>query len=879
VKDADGDVAPAGNLVITIIDDVPTAVADQDSVNGGASAVGNVLTGIGTTAGASSADTAGADGYAVGGGVVGVRAAGSDLTSAVTTGVTASITGTRGTLVLQADGSYNYIANGAATTGSDVFVYSIKDGDGDISTTTLTFNVTASVPPSGTGAAITLDEEALGLTAAMGTNPSSNAETGISVVTFTAGSGTLTGFQFTTVAGLTADINGIAGTDIVWTLVNSTQITGTVNGLLAVTLNLINSNLTSGTVEVQATLSDNLPHPNGGGEQNISIGSVSVQATNSNGLTGVATVAINMIDDVPLAFVPDAAVLLNQVGATTTVPLDNDSNINPNLGADGGIVRFPTSLNGVNSGLTSGGLTITYTVSADGQTVTGSTVLGTVFTVVLNNGAGATDTYSVNLLGTVDGSSSQVVFGGTRYTFTGGNDPWFGMLDNSAADQDLLVTPIIANAPNGTINTTSSGPSGTAGVDSGASIGPSEAIRVDFVKSLAGNPTKNSSSEDYGDLTSRDHTFASHNTVNGTTATFSGIAGGTPKSRILIKAFDDFDSDYVVGDGGQDSINAVVLSLGASTNYISVTNGLIQTVTVGTASVTVTFVDIDPSPLTTKYQALVDGVVNNMIVGVYTADGYSSVEYHYDGLQEFKIGGYGTSSIVQGVPVEFAIPVQLIDGDGDISVAELNVALAPSGGTFVTGNGTDVLTTLAANTHLSGSEGADRYDGTSGNDVMYGNGGVDTLSGLAGNDILLGGVDDDFLTGGEGSDILIGGTGFDTITLTETTQVRDTVMIDVDALGSNTVDDLIIGYNSDAATGDVIDLSDIFDTFPAGPTSAADVNNFITLTPVGANTSLTVDSNGAAAGGTISQVATLSGNITTVNILWEDDQPIATGAA
>ena len=47
VTDADGDNAPAGNLVIAIIDDVPTAVADIDSVVAGTPgpATGNVLTG------------------------------------------------------------------------------------------------------------------------------------------------------------------------------------------------------------------------------------------------------------------------------------------------------------------------------------------------------------------------------------------------------------------------------------------------------------------------------------------------------------------------------------------------------------------------------------------------------------------------------------------------------------------------------------------------------------------------------------------------------------------------------------------------------------------------------------------------------------------
>ena len=69
-------------------------------------------------------DVAGADGFAAGGGVVGVRAAGGDLTTDVTTGVNTHIAGLHGTLVLQANGGYIYqsIANNITADTTDVFV-------------------------------------------------------------------------------------------------------------------------------------------------------------------------------------------------------------------------------------------------------------------------------------------------------------------------------------------------------------------------------------------------------------------------------------------------------------------------------------------------------------------------------------------------------------------------------------------------------------------------------------------------------------------------------------------------------------------------------------------------------------------------------------
>ena len=75
---------------------------------------------------------------------MGVRAAGGDTTTAVATGVAGSIAGLHGTLVLQANGSYTYqsLANNIAANTTDVFVYTVRNGDGDLSTTTLTINLT-----------------------------------------------------------------------------------------------------------------------------------------------------------------------------------------------------------------------------------------------------------------------------------------------------------------------------------------------------------------------------------------------------------------------------------------------------------------------------------------------------------------------------------------------------------------------------------------------------------------------------------------------------------------------------------------------------------------------------------------------------------------
>ena len=93
-------------------------------------------------------------------GSVGVRAAGVDPTTGVTTGVNTSIAGLHGTLILQANGSYTYqsTANNITANTTDVFVYTIKDGDGDLSTTTLTINLTDSGIVAPTDSDVTVNE-------------------------------------------------------------------------------------------------------------------------------------------------------------------------------------------------------------------------------------------------------------------------------------------------------------------------------------------------------------------------------------------------------------------------------------------------------------------------------------------------------------------------------------------------------------------------------------------------------------------------------------------------------------------------------------------------------------------------------------------------
>ena len=135
VTDRDGD-AVTGTLTLTIIDDSPTARPDTDAVAAGSYAAqpGNVITGAGTTSGATGSDIQGADGATV----TGIRSS-TGVSFAI---VGTAITGQYGRLLINADGSYSYTRNAGTPGGvADVFTYQLTDGDGDTSTATLTINI------------------------------------------------------------------------------------------------------------------------------------------------------------------------------------------------------------------------------------------------------------------------------------------------------------------------------------------------------------------------------------------------------------------------------------------------------------------------------------------------------------------------------------------------------------------------------------------------------------------------------------------------------------------------------------------------------------------------------------------------------------------
>ncbi|HHX36342.1 MAG TPA: hypothetical protein GX719_13865, partial [Gammaproteobacteria bacterium] len=150
VNDRDTDSATQ-DLVIRIMDDVPLATDDANSITEDeVSVAGNVMGGTGAATG-DVADTQGADGATVTGVQAGTVAADEHVADG---NLATEIAGKYGTLTLNADGTYNYELDSAnlviqglgpdQTLEDEVFSYTITDSDGDQSTATLTITINGS---------------------------------------------------------------------------------------------------------------------------------------------------------------------------------------------------------------------------------------------------------------------------------------------------------------------------------------------------------------------------------------------------------------------------------------------------------------------------------------------------------------------------------------------------------------------------------------------------------------------------------------------------------------------------------------------------------------------------------------------------------------
>ena len=215
-----------------------------------------------------------------------------DLDNAAT--LNTPIQGAFGKLTLAADGSYSYTRDpGTAGGADDVFTYTIKDGDGDLSHTTLTISVGDSTPtdtiPAPGGATTTVFEHGL---PARGSEPAGSGEIADGNPTNNSDpSETVSGtIAFTSLDGVSVvSLGGHVLTGAPQTFADGT--TGTLTASFT-----YNAATDAGVISYSYTLIDNtLVDPS-------SSSSFAVVVTDADGDSAPAgNLVISIVDDVPTA--------------------------------------------------------------------------------------------------------------------------------------------------------------------------------------------------------------------------------------------------------------------------------------------------------------------------------------------------------------------------------------------------------------------------------------------------------------------------------------------------------------------------------------------------------------------------------------------------
>ena len=519
VTDANGNTIGSGFIVIDVIDDVPTARDEPDvtiAEDATTPADGNVFVN----------DTEGADGATV--------------THLIIDGIEYEVDPTSGVSVTTAKGTYTLDTNGAWTFDPaanlsqviDVpveagFDYRITDGDGDTDIANQRILVTDGADPAaGNDIVLALHDETL----ADGTNPSATQLPSTSgSTTFTPGSDAIVSIAFGATTGLAANFT--------WTTVNANTVQGYDNGNLVVTLTLTTS---GNTATVTAVLEDNYLHL--AGDDNPTLGSIAIVATDTDGDTATANVSVTVSDDAP------------DVGVNETVRIDDDvlggndggtgddpdgefttGTLAHEFGADGGSMQF--LLTGAPAGFR-------YVDTATGIAIEQEQEPGVWVRVVevdLNASTGAYEVRQVaNILHPDGDDENNVDFTLTYRVTDGDNDTIDGTLTIDVDDDTPIVDP---NAP-----PTSEGAVDEEGLDDGIPGGtddlPGEALTASgsvasFFLAGADVPLAYSLAQD-------DSTLPTGLTSGGVTVTYS-IAGNTVTGLAGTKEVFTFTLDSVTG--------------------------------------------------------------------------------------------------------------------------------------------------------------------------------------------------------------------------------------------------------------------------------------------------------------------------------------------
>lgn len=373
-----------------------------------------------------------------------------------------------------------------------------------------------------------------------------------------------------------------------------------------------------------------------------------------------------------MVFTPGTVSLSNTGTAVATGDLDTTSVTTPwlptRVGADQpGVVAFVDNyladdfLHSTAVGtpiLTSGGENIVLSgFGTTTLTAKTATTLATVFTATLDPTNGQ---YTIDFDKPIDDGSGVTILGAAPVR---SGNPAYNLIDNvGGTSLDILFSGTVPGT--NTVNVSTQG----AGVGN-QTMNPGETLRLDLVTggALAGSPTGS------------DFNYTTHQTVNGFSFLLTQNTPSGTEGTVYVKAYDADNDKSLSGDGGDtvDPITKVMVG-----NQVLVEGTTTHTLTVNGHTVSAILSD-NGVVITGLNEGLTgDGAGgDDPAVKIFTADGFNRVEVsNYSGQTvngqllsgtDFDIAPFAIEQGVAGNPVDFNLPVQITDADGDSTPIEL----------------------------------------------------------------------------------------------------------------------------------------------------------------------------------------------------------------
>ena len=708
-----------------------------------------------------------------------------DTGTTLVVGNPGTYTGTYGTLVLAANGSYTYTLNAsnaavnalpAGGTLTDSFAYQASDG-----TTSTASNVTITIfgtndAPVLTPSTISVSEEGL---------PNSNPDTtgtpdttNLAVRSGTIGiSDVDTGSTFTVTLGTPSTALTVGGVAVTWTGVGTGTLTGSVGALQVITVTINNS----GGYTVTLLHAVDQANPPIEGAINLV---VPINVSDGTATTAT-TLTVSIEDDSPVAFTPDAVGARDGDGLNVGVVTGN---LNLHMGADGlGGLKFDIgTLGSVDAQVLardsdgnllklSGQQLYLYGDGTDTLTATTGTSAtnGTVGFIVHLNADG---TYTFD---TVSG----IITNGSQTNFANLSSTSAGNVNFAAIGADSPATPIDAlisgrgdtTGTVGSVNTNST----AIGVNN-QSMDTGEAIRIDFINNLV---TQAGTASGFG--------YATHALTTSFTQLVPQVQGAqTVEVDVKVTAVLSNISSAIAPDTTPGSLmnGETIATITSVTVKDYLTSGTttadISALTAGNTQVIAYGITVTRnSDGSITFNHMQEG--DSYTIGTLTSFSAVIVESQQG---SFDLGIFSIGAAAVASPIDQNFVVVATDVDGDTVNGTLTTTIVPDlTGSQVGTTGADVFDQHLATQAvvLAGNAGNDTLTGGSGNDYLYGGAGNDTLIGNGGNDTLVGGT---------GADTLTGGAGNDTFVLSNAAITNGAGNIDI---------------ITDYAAGDVIDLTQI----------------------------------------------------------------------